>query len=182
MAQDIILFARPVALETYPSTMPYLTALIYNYTDGSKNYHKIKAKVTGDGRVHWSSRAASTVSVRLSKPIVSGWSPANKVEYTYAGTFRWQFEGHKQPGPIMNYKHTKQSPAGWIFSGGNYYSWYQVAEPISNYEQALYYQNRASTTSAMKRAATLWKTIDQEHEDSTAKRLKQQERWRQLGA
>ena len=141
--------------------MPALTALIYNYTDGSKNYHRIKATVYDP----WprGARRPSTVRVRLSKPIVCPSIPASQDEYTYAGTCRWQFEGQQQPEQPIGYENSKQAPAGWFFWSGNYYSWYQVPEPITT-----------NTQWAMKRAAELWKTIDLEREHSTAKRMKQQ--------
>ena len=111
------------ARTTYPSTMPYLTALIYKYEDGSKNYHKIKVRLQ--------SRLSGTV--RLSKPIVR--HPASDDEFTYVGTFRRQFQGHQQPeppSPPTSYDEwSKQAPSGWFRTNGDrYYIWYQIPESI----------------------------------------------------
>ena len=123
------------ARTTYPSTMPQLTALIYNYRDKLKTYHKIKAKMFHYGRAQWG-------KVRLSQPIVpasqrSGPITADRADvFTYVGSFKWQFLGQRQPEPPLDLelfynKHGRQgAPSGWFFTGGNYYSWFQIPETI----------------------------------------------------
>ena len=123
------------ARTTYPSTMPQLTALIYNYRDKLKTYHKIKAKMFNYGRAQWG-------KVRLSQPIVpasqrSGPITADRVDvFTYVGSFKWQFLGQRQPEQpadleLFYNKHGRQgAPSGWFFTGGNYYSWFQIPEAI----------------------------------------------------
>ena len=115
--------------------MPQLTALIYNYRDKLKTYHKIKAKMFNYGRAQWG-------KVRLSQPIVpasqrSGPITADRVDvFTYVGSFKWQFLGQRQPEQpaeteLFYNKHGRQgAPSGWFFTGGNYYSWFQIPETI----------------------------------------------------
>ena len=123
------------ARTTYPSTMPALTALIYNYKTNVKTYHKIKATMFNFGTARWG-------KVRLSQPIVpasqrSGPSvPASEYVFTYVGSFKWRFLGQRQPEPPVDldfcYKHGAKAPSGWFFTGGNYYSWFQIPETIAN--------------------------------------------------
>ena len=121
------------ARTTYPSTMPQLTALIYNYRTKLKTYHKIKATMYElPGPKRWG-------KVRLSQPIVptsqrSGPSgPASRDVFTYVGSFKWKFLGPRQPEAPLDFKHGPQwAPSGWFFSGDNYYSWGQIPEAIVN--------------------------------------------------
>jgi hypothetical protein len=115
--------------------MPQLTAQVYNYKDKVKTYHKIKAKMFNCGPAQWG-------KVRLSQPIVpksqrSGPSvPASQDVFTYIGSFKWKFLGQTQPEPPLDLelfynKHGRQgAPSGWFFTGGNYYSWFQIPEAI----------------------------------------------------
>ena len=186
------------ARTTYPSTMPLFTALVYNYKDKLKTYHKIKATVYVHGSAEWS-------KVRLSQPIMRPSIPPSQDVFTYIGMFKWQFHGQRQPEPPLDYQlkykgqaipRDKQAPSGWFFTSGDYYSWFQIPESIITIErkrelQAMtehlqdykqyahrnYRQDRASTSTtnlpwAMKRANELWKAIDEEREEMTTKRMK----------
>ena len=176
------------------STMPLLTALVYNYNNKLKTYHKIKAKLYNFGPAQWG-------KVRMSQPIVpasqrSGPSvPASQDVFTYIGSFKWKFQGQRQPEPEPPKFgcYSKQAPSGWFFTGGNYYSWFQIPETFvhiqrkTNYKQAVqadmefahknYKQDQASTSTtnlkwAVKRAHEMWKAIEEEREEMTAKRMK----------
>ena len=180
-------------------TMPLLTALVYNYNNKLKTYHKIKAKLYNFGPAQWG-------KVRMSQPIVpasqrSGPSvPASQDVFMYSRSFKWQFQGQRQPEPPIDLERRfrKQAPSGWFFTGGNYYSWFQIPERELQtrselHEQLLtsrreicagvkfahknYKQDRASTSTtnlpwALKRANEMWKAIGEEREEMTAKRMK----------
>jgi hypothetical protein len=153
--------------------MPQLTALIYNYTDGTKNYHRIKAKAYHHGPVHWSARTPSTVKVRLSQPIVRPSIPESQDEYTYIGTFRCQFSGQQQPEPPMHYV-SSGIPAGWLWWNDSYYSWQQMPEINIEPKQAIansanYYAHKNRTT---KRAHDMWESMEEEAERSAAMRMR----------
>ena len=157
--------------------MPYLTALIYKDNDASKVFQKIRAHPIRPGPIHWSSSANKTYKVYLSKPIPF----AGTVKYTYAGFFRWRFEGDRQP-PV-----NKSNPGkltGWIRHGDNYYSWIRLPEATTTSLTTSTTAGSSLTTStttnkhleaskpwALKRAAELWKTIEREH-DERVKRMK----------
>ena len=175
------------------STMPLLTALVYNYNNKLKTYHKIKARLYNFGRAQWG-------KVRMSQPIVpasqrSGPSvPASQDVFTYIGSFKWKFQGQRQPEPPIDLERrfSKQAPSGWFFTGGNYYSWFQIPERELQARSAIheqevqagvkfahknYKQDRASTSTtnlpwALKRANEMWKAIGEEREEMTAKRMK----------
>ena len=128
------------------STMPLFTALVYNYNTKEKTYHKIKANVFNFGPAQWG-------KVRLSQPIVpasqrSGPSvPASQDVFTYVGSFKWKFQGQRQPEPPLDLElfYNKQAPSGWFFTGGNYYSWFQIPE-AENYKQEVQHMSKKHKT------------------------------------
>ena len=165
--------------------MPRLTALIYNYTDGTKNYHRIKAKayrdVPASQNLKFVSHSPVCFKVRLSQPIVRPSIPEPQDTYAYIGTFRVQFSGPKQPG-IPSGIVSSGIPAGWLWWNDSYYSWQQMPETniansansANSAKQAIansanHYAHKNRTT---KRAQGMWKSMEEEAERSAAMRMR----------
>ena len=157
--------------------MPRLTALIYNYNDGTKNHHRIKAKayrdVPASQNLKFVSHSPVCFKVCLSQPIVRPSIPEPQDTYAYIGTFRVQFSGPKQPSipfGIVN----SGIPAGWLWWNDSYYSWQQMPEINIEPKQAIansanYYAHKNRTT---KRAHDMWKSMEEEAERSAAMRMR----------
>jgi hypothetical protein len=187
----------PEVTTTTITTMPYLTALIYKYEDGSKNFHKVKVRL----------QSPLSGTVRLSKPIVR--PRASHDEFIDVGTFRWQYQGHLEPEPWQaSLLRGASKSSGWCrVSGDLYYIWHQIPESIVKKEknqrraQDLHARLRAHEQKAMEfnnystnlharllaeegqprttnlswaltRARDMWNEIDDDHEEMTAKRMK----------
>jgi hypothetical protein len=201
--------------------MPQLCALIYNYRDELKTYHKIKAKLFTHGSAQWG-------KVRLSQPIVpasqrkglgfSAERAEQKDVFTYVGSFKWRFLGPTKPEApadleLFYNKHGRQgAPSGWLLTGENYYSWFQIPETIvhvldrqelesiarvqqmrellgrvqdaqvlkeaqDEHKEDVNYDTGSSAGDkswALKRAKSMWTSLEDEHEQAATKRMKYQ--------